>query len=218
MTASENTWNWLTDYRNTGYCLTFTYKKTLQHALESYGVNERELELLTFQESTSNRQHHFEGSTLRLGIIEDWVFCFESHGVLGAIPQVLEKLSSETETISLTLGGDGMNTMEIWVNSSTREHVELTPSLRARGSSHPSLQGAIGEEMGANPDQTYMRAALRILARRTGVTLTESIGQGTLLTAYRATPTHKPYVQSVHDSTAATENLGRRLGSLYPNK
>lgn len=214
MNSNARAWDWIRGDRYPGYCLTFTRGRVPRTVLELYGADSDTARVLSEADTTDARPPRGAGSVLRTGTLGEWAFCFETHGVLGAGPEVLGRLSRGTQTLALLKGGDGMNVFEHRVDGRRAERFEPGLARTARGEGPHLFRPAVQQLIDAEPDPTpALHAALLVIGRHIGTDLDRDTAQGPLLTAY-LDPGHR--VPHTLDQ-APQRSLGRNLGTIRPS-
>ncbi|SDP35879.1 DUF6461 domain-containing protein [Actinacidiphila guanduensis] len=102
-------------------CLTFTQGLTPEELLRRYGVVPSSARLLALPQRRSARQLTPGTSVLSVGLLGDWAFGFEAHGLQSAMPRVLGALSQGTQTLVISLDREGLQVLQHWTDGHPRE-------------------------------------------------------------------------------------------------
>ncbi|WP_353961686.1 DUF6461 domain-containing protein [[Kitasatospora] papulosa] len=158
------------------FCLTYTRDVSSDELMQRLGASSADAAPLTLAEADSLVDYESEGTLLRVGMLGNWAFCFETWGILGAGGYGLSRMSAGTETLSYLSGGNGVDLVQNWVNSEPVEIFEpmAIGSLRARDE-HPLWDDAqrYRSELG-DPNLTPIAgiSALKAIHDRVGVAIT----------------------------------------------
>ncbi|MFF5256863.1 DUF6461 domain-containing protein [Streptomyces leeuwenhoekii] len=183
--STTNPWAWANDPHAVMWCVTFTRGITPEDVLDRYGADARTAQLLTRQQAAHLiNSSLLEGSVLRAGALGDWSFCFEDYGVMGMMPGPLSVLSHGTETFSVMLGGDGMNSFAHWRDGQCTERFEPGFTHTKPNPPHPWWD-AVQERLDVSRKECPgLVPVLGAVAHRTGAVLDADTLNGPLLTLW----------------------------------
>ncbi|MFV2104759.1 DUF6461 domain-containing protein [Micromonospora sp. LOL_024] len=171
-------WAWAEDPRLVMWCVTFTRAITAPDALARYGADPQVARLLDRDQANSlYAATTQEGSVLRAGSLGMWSFCFEEHGITGAMSGTCTALSEGTETLSLLHGADGMNSFAHWRDGRRVERFEFRHDLheastttplvgRCRGSPRHTSSAAFPADVGPGGGDDTHRCRARLPHRQ----------------------------------------------------
>ncbi|WP_204038206.1 DUF6461 domain-containing protein [Micromonospora qiuiae] len=206
-------WEWAEDQRLIMWCVTFTRAITAPDVLARYGADPQAARLLERDEAhplyDATAQ---EGSVLRAGSFGEWSFCWEEHGIAGAMFGTCAALSEGTETLSLLRCAKGRNSFAHWRDGQCVEHFEPGMTFTKPQSPHPWWD-AIEDHLAAQPPQrSSLISALEVVAAHIGAALDSRIVNGPLLTAALLTSRESPSPN--WPRTTNRRPPGRRLASF----
>lgn len=175
-------WSWVTNPRFPSFCLIFIHSKSPNRVLEAYGADTESAVSLTDRESITafpKAEYLF-----RVGVLQDWIFCYEDRKLLGVTRGVQEALSRESKTIRLFKGGDGMRTVERMENCRRIEYFEPDRPSDVRGEGPFVLSELVREELSAaHPNAMGMSVVGSVLTKQFGLKLDWKTLEGPLITA-----------------------------------
>ncbi|GAB3003283.1 hypothetical protein GCM10023080_081280 [Streptomyces pseudoechinosporeus] len=214
--STTGPWEWARDPRAGMWCVTFTHGIAPEDVLTRYGADTSSAQFLTRQQAARLDDSSLpEGSVLRAGSLDDWSFCFEDFGVMGAMPGPLSALSQGTESLSVLRGGDGMNRFAHWRDGQCTEQFE--PGFTHTKPDPPHLWwDTVQERLDASgEDYPGPVPVLEAVAHRTGAVLDTATLDGSLLTLRLEDGSRTPD-PPLRPHPAAPRPPGRRLGRLAP--
>ncbi|MFF8696768.1 DUF6461 domain-containing protein [Streptomyces sp. NPDC015144] len=175
-------WAWVTDPSTVMWCVTFTRCITPHDVLARYGADSRTAQILTRQQAV--QLSGAEGSVLRAGALNNWSFCFEEYGVMGAMSGPLSALSQGTETFSVLRGGDGMNGFACWRDGQCTERFEPGYTYTRPPAPHP-WWNAVQEQLdAAGTEHSGLVPVLKAVAHHTEAALDTDTLNGPLLSLF----------------------------------
>ncbi|MGC5566180.1 DUF6461 domain-containing protein [Streptomyces sp. FR-108] len=204
------------------FCLTYTEEVSALDLLRRLEVEPSASSMLGRTEAESLIDFESEGSLLRAGGLDNWSFCFETWGTLGAGEYGLSRMSRGTQTLSYTNGGNGLDLVQRWVDGRPVEVFEVlvAGSLRAQAETPlwDAAQLHLSEPAESETSLAGCVAALRAVHDHVGGHITpELIAQPLRSSWVPATPAmrvqHLDPPPPVH-RPAAPHGLGPRLHGL----
>ncbi|MEU9576407.1 DUF6461 domain-containing protein [Streptomyces chilikensis] len=214
--STTRPWAWAGNQHAVMWCVTFTHGITPEEVLARYGADTRAARLLTGQQAGHlNDSNLPQGSVLRAGSLGVWSFCFEDHGVMGAMSGPLSALSQGTETFSVLRGGDGMNGFAHWRDGRCTEQFEPGFTYTRPDPPHPWWD-AVQERLDAsNEEYPGLAPVLEAVAHHTGAVLDTGTLRGPLLTLRLEDSSRTPDPQP-RPRPRTSQPPGRLLGRLLP--
>jgi hypothetical protein len=182
-------WAWANDPRAGTWCLTLTRGIAPEEVLARYGADADTARLITRQQAaqlmngTASSSGLPEGSLLRAGAWGGgWAFCYEDHGVMGAMPGPLSALSRGTETLGVLKGGDGMNRFSHWRDGHCTERFEPGFPRTRPNPPHPWWDAVQEQLERSSKPYPGLGPVLQAMAHHTGGALDTATFDGPLLT------------------------------------
>ncbi|MET8772047.1 DUF6461 domain-containing protein [Streptomyces sp. NPDC004658] len=219
MTKSSPSWDWMLHGRYEGFCLTFTHGMTPAAVLQRYGADPSGVRSIAFPQVYEILQPGPDTSVLRVGIFQEWTFCFETLGIQGIMPAVLAALSQGTQTVAVNLGANALHILEHWADGQPRERFEpgQASSLQA-ADAHPFWEAAVRHQ-DDHQGLPAVLGALEAVGDRIGGHLTADLLEGPLLSTvlpWALPPLPSPAASLPFVHATETRPLGPRIGSFRP--
>lgn len=168
------------------WCVTFTRGITPDEVLARCGAAPRDARVMPKREAERlGADSHRNGTTksvLRVGALGDGAFCHETWGVLGAMPGILSVLSRGTETFTVTMGGDSMNTFEHWLGGRCTEVFEPSRPDTRPVPPHPWWDAVQERREATGRSEPGLVSAVRVIGDHMGTHLDDATVDGPLLT------------------------------------
>ncbi|MFF4834980.1 DUF6461 domain-containing protein [Streptomyces sp. NPDC001315] len=168
------------------WCVTFTRGVTPDEVLARYGAVPHHARVMPKREADNLGADSYRTGTaksvLRVGALGDWSFCHETWGVLGAMPGPLSALSRDTETFTVDLGGDGMNTFGHWRGGRCTEVFEPGEPATRPLPPHPWWDAVQEQREAAGSGEPGLVPAVRVIGDYIGAILDDDTVDGPLST------------------------------------
>ncbi|MEU0957682.1 DUF6461 domain-containing protein [Streptomyces niveus] len=187
-----NHMHWAAQRNAVMWCVTFTDGITPEEVLTAYGFSPDDARTVDWSETLEWMADRDRPDAtvfpLRFGRTGEWSFCFEKSTILGSSDDVLARLSATTETISVMLGGGGVNRFGCWRDGREVESFEPGHPRRKPAPPHPWWD-AVHERIRATGERyPGMLPVLEVVAERVGAILDDETLDGQLHTVMMKDP------------------------------
>ncbi|MEU4680936.1 DUF6461 domain-containing protein [Micromonospora sp. NPDC023737] len=164
-------WMWAGQERFAGFCLTFIRDREVAAVAAALGASSPTV--MTLAEAEQAYPITRPGALLRLGMYDNWVFCFEDRAPIANRGPATMRLSQGTRMLQVTKSGDGMVIVRDVIDGQKVEMFEPNGSVYVDGllrlriaallPTYPSIVAAlavVGDEVGADLDRATLEGPL----------------------------------------------------------